>query len=135
MLCCQASYNWVYGMSDPAEFEDASTFRQDNDEQRSQITHLISLGNEQNYLTYTQINDLLPNIVDTENFDIIINILEGMNIKVFEHPPSSDDLSLLGTTEEIPEDVEEAAAVLAFCRQCRRGLKQADHKPHASRTR
>ena len=36
-----------------------------------------------------------------------------MNIKVFEHPPSSDDLSLLGTTEEIPEDVEEAAAVLA----------------------
>lgn len=86
---------------------------QDTDDQRSQITRLISLGKEQNYLTYAQINDLLPNIVDTEHFDIIISMLEGMNIKVFELPPSDDELSLLGTTEEIPEDVEEAAAVLA----------------------
>ncbi|MCX7115803.1 MAG: RNA polymerase sigma factor RpoD [Gammaproteobacteria bacterium] len=86
---------------------------QDNEEQRSQITRLISLGKDQSYLTYAQINDLLPNIVDTEHFDIIISMLEGMNIKVFELPPSDDELSLLGTTEEIPEDVEEAAAVLA----------------------
>ncbi|SUQ35588.1 Sigma-70 [Legionella maceachernii] len=40
-------------------------------------------------------------------------MLEGMNIKVFETPPSDDELALLGTTEEAPEDVEEAAAVLA----------------------
>ena len=36
-----------------------------------------------------------------------------MNIKVFEQPPSDDELALLGNTEEAPEDVEEAAAVLA----------------------
>ncbi|WP_058496741.1 MULTISPECIES: RNA polymerase sigma factor RpoD [Legionella] len=85
----------------------------DQEQQRSQITKVISLGKEQNYLTYAQINDLLPNIVDTEHFDVIISMLEGMNIKVFELPPSDDELALLGTTEEAPEDVEEAAAVLA----------------------
>lgn len=85
----------------------------EQEQQRSQITKVISLGKDQNYLTYAQINDLLPNIVDTEHFDVIISMLEGMNIKVFEQPPSEDELALLGTTEEAPEDVEEAAAVLA----------------------
>jgi RNA polymerase primary sigma factor len=85
----------------------------EQEQQRSQITKVINLGREQNYLTYAQINDLLPNIVDTEHFDVIISMLEGMNIKVFEVPPSEDELALLGNTEEIPEDVEEAAMVLA----------------------
>ena len=85
----------------------------EQEQQRSQITKVISLGKDQNYLTYAQINDLLPNIVDTEHFDVIISMLEGMNIKVFEQPPSDDELALLGNTEEAPEDVEEAAAVLA----------------------
>ena len=47
----------------------------DQDSQRSQITKVISLGKEQKYLTYAQINDLLPNIVDTEHFDVIIGIV------------------------------------------------------------
>ncbi len=85
----------------------------EQEQQRSQITKVISLGKDQNHLTYAQINDLLPNIVDTEHFDVIISMLEGMNIKVFEQPPSEDELALLGNTEEAPEDVEEAAAVLA----------------------
>ncbi|MFA5960778.1 MAG: RNA polymerase sigma factor RpoD [Tatlockia sp.] len=85
----------------------------DQEQQRSQITKVISLGKEQKYLTYAQINDLLPNIVDTDHFDVIISMLGDMNIKVFEMPPSDDELALLGNTEEAPEDVEEAADVLA----------------------
>ncbi|MDI9819769.1 MULTISPECIES: RNA polymerase sigma factor RpoD [unclassified Legionella] len=87
----------------------------DQEQQHSQITKVIRLGKEQNYLTYAQINDLLPNIVDTEHFDVIISMLEGMTIKVFEVPPSEDELALLGNTAEAPDadDVEEAAAVLA----------------------
>lgn len=84
----------------------------DQEQQSSQITKVISLGKEQGYLTYSQINDLLPNIVDTEHFDVIISMLEGMNIKVFEQPPSEDELALLLNTEEVP-DIEEAAMVLA----------------------
>ena len=91
-----------------------STNINDQEQQRSQITKIISLGKDQNYLTYTQINDLLPNIVDTENFDVIIAMLESMNIKVFELPPNYDELSLLGTTEEAPpaEYCEEAADLI-----------------------
>jgi RNA polymerase primary sigma factor len=84
----------------------------DQEQQRSQITKVISLGREQNYLTVAQINDLLPNIVDTEHFDVITSMLESMNIKVFEIPPSDDELALLGNTEEAPDDVDEAAGVL-----------------------
>ncbi len=84
----------------------------DQEQQSSQITKVISLGKEQGYLTYSQINDLLPNIVDTEHFDVIISMLEGMNIKAFELPPSDDELALLLNTEEVP-DIEEAAMVLA----------------------
>ena len=85
----------------------------EQEQQQELITRAISLGKEQNYLTYAQINDLLPNIVDTEHFDVIISMLEGMNIRVYEHPPSEDELALLGSTEEAPEDVEEAANILA----------------------
>lgn len=85
----------------------------EQEQQRSQITKLISLGNEQNYLTYSQINDLLPNIVDTEHFDVIIDMLREMNIQIFELPPSEDELRLLSNTEETPEDLEEAAFVIA----------------------
>ena len=84
----------------------------DEEEQHSRITKLIRLGKEQNYLIQADINDLLPNIVDTEHFEVIISMLESMNIKVYEKPPSADELALLGTTEEIPEDIEEAASVL-----------------------
>lgn len=85
----------------------------DQDEQQAQITRAISLGKEQTYLTYAQINDLLPNIVDPEHFNVIISMLEGMNIRVYEQPPSIDELALQGSTEEAPEDVEEAANILA----------------------
>ena len=86
----------------------------DQDQQQSQITNVIKLGKDQSYLTHAQINDMLPSLVDTENFDVIINILENMNIKVFEQPPDEDELvSLLANTEEAPEDIDEAATVIA----------------------
>jgi len=85
----------------------------EHEQQQTQITRAISLGKEQSYLTYAQINDLLPNIVDTEHFDVIISMLESMNIKVYEVPPSEDELALHGSTEAPPEDVEEAADILA----------------------
>ncbi|PJD92922.1 MAG: RNA polymerase sigma factor RpoD [Legionella sp.] len=86
----------------------------EQDQQQSQITNVIRLGKEQNYLTHAQINDLLPNLVASENFDVIISILENMNIKVFEQPPGEDELiALFGSTEEAPEDMDEAATIIA----------------------
>lgn len=85
----------------------------EQEQQRSQLKKLIILGKEQGYLTYGQINDILPNIVDTEHFDALIGMLEDMNVIAREKPPTEDEMLLLGSTEEIPEDVEEAASVLA----------------------
>ena len=86
----------------------------EQEQQQHQITNVIRLGKEQNYLTHAQLNDLLPNLVDTEHFDVIVHILENMNIKVFEQAPGEDELiALFGSTEEVPEDTEEAATILA----------------------
>ncbi len=85
----------------------------EQDQQQSQLKRIINLGKEQGYLTYAQINDALPNIVDTEHFDVIIGTLESMGIKVYETPPDEGELSLLLNSEEGPDDVEEAASVLA----------------------
>jgi RNA polymerase primary sigma factor len=87
----------------------------ENEQQRSQLKRLISLGKEQSYLTYPQINDLLPNIIDTEHFDVVIGTLESMGIKVFENPPTDAELMLANDISESSDEetVEEAAAVLA----------------------
>lgn len=86
----------------------------EQEQQQSQITHVIRLAKEQNYLTHAQLNDLLPNLVDTEHFEMIIHILENMNIKVFEQAPAEDELvTLFGSTEETPEDMEDAASMIA----------------------
>ncbi len=85
----------------------------EQDQQLTQITKLIRLGTDQGYITYPQMSDILTNVVDTEQFDVITTMIEKMNIKVYEHPPRGDELALLGNTEDVPEDLDEAAAFLA----------------------
>jgi RNA polymerase primary sigma factor len=87
----------------------------DQEQQSSQITKVISLGRDQKYLTYAQINDLMPDVVGTETYEVFINMLEEMNIKVFEHPPSEDELTLLNDDDTLgdEDDIREAAATVA----------------------
>ncbi len=88
----------------------------DQEQQSSQITKVISLGRDQKYLTYAQINDLMPDVVGTETYEVFINMLEEMNIKVFDHPPSEDELTLLANDDDTlgdEDDIREAAATVA----------------------
>lgn len=88
----------------------------DQDKQRSQFTKVISLGKEQGYLLYSQIKDIMTDGIGTDTYEVYISILEEMNIKVFEHPPNEDELAelaLLGNAEEAPDDLDEAASLLA----------------------
>ncbi len=81
---------------------------------RLQLASIIKLGTEQKYLYEDQINDAYPDLVDSAHYDAIKNMLETtMNIMVFAEPPSSDEIALLGNTEDTPEDIEEAASILA----------------------
>lgn len=87
----------------------------DQEQLHSQITKVIRLGTEQKFLTFAQVNDLLPAIVGTEQYDVIIGMLRDMSINVYERPPSTDEIPFQHDTEEMPDDVEmqDAAAFLA----------------------
>jgi len=84
----------------------------DNESQRSELKRLIARGKEQGYLTYREINDLLPeDVFDPEQMENVITMINDMGIEVFEEAP--DDESLLMDTEGNPivaaQEAEEAA--------------------------
>lgn len=70
---------------------------------------LIKLGTEQGYLTHAQINDIVSDIADAEHLEAIIEKLKGMNIEVYEHSPSFQELAVLENTEDVSEIIMEAA--------------------------
>jgi len=82
-------------------------------QQSSRLKDLISLGREQGYLTYAEVNDHLPeDISDSEQVEDIIALLGELGINVFESAPDADAL-LLAEAETDEAAVEEAAAALA----------------------
>jgi len=92
----------------------------DAESQRSELKALIARGKEQGYLTYREINDLLPEeIFDPEQMENVISMINDMGIEVFEEAPEDDGL-LLGDSEggaviasqEVEEAAEEALAVV-----------------------
>jgi len=85
-----------------------------NQDQQSQLKLLIAKGKEQGFLTYSEVNDHLPDdIVDPEQIEDIIGMINDMGIQVHETAPDADTLIL--TSEAGPDDdaAEEAAAALA----------------------
>ena len=81
-------------------------------QQQSRLKDLISRGREQGYLTYSDVNDHLPDdISDPEQIEDIISMINDMGIAVHETAPEKDDLMSEGdSTDELA--AEEAAAVL-----------------------
>ncbi len=88
-----------------------------NQNQQSQLKDLITKGKDQGFLTYTQVNDHLPDdIVDPEQIEDIINMINDMGISVHEKAPDADTLILnddAAATSDDDSAAEEAAAALA----------------------
>ena len=84
-------------------------------DQQSRLKELIAKGKEQGFLTYTEVNDHLPDgIVEPEQIEDIIRMINDMGIKVHEKAPTETNEILSDTETEPDEDaVEEAAAALA----------------------
>ena len=84
-------------------------------QQQSRIKELIARGREQGYLTYTEVNDHLPeDISDPDQVEDIIQMINDIGINVYESAPDADQLLITGgesTTDEIA--AAEAAAALA----------------------
>ena len=80
------------------------------DKQAQQLKELIARGKEQGYLTYTQVNDHLPNdIVDPEQIEDIVNMINNMGIVVHEKAPDAESLLLSDAAVSNDDDAAEAA--------------------------
>ena len=83
---------------------------------QSSLKALIAKGKEQNYLTYADVNDHLPeSISDPDQVEDIIQMINDMGIKVFETAPDTDALLLNEENDTGADEVAaaEAAAALA----------------------
>ncbi|TNC80363.1 MAG: RNA polymerase sigma factor RpoD [Oleiphilus sp.] len=82
--------------------------------QQSRLKDLIARGKEQGYLTYSEVNDHLPeDIADPDQVEDIIRMINDMGIQVVEVAPDSDSLLMADgdSTDEVA--AAEAAAALA----------------------
>ena len=87
----------------------------EKEQQQSQLKLLITLGKEQGYLTYAEVNDHLPDsITDTDQVEDIIQMINDMGINVYETAPDADTLLITGSESAADEiAAAEAAAALA----------------------
>lgn len=87
-------------------------------QKQSQIKVLIALGKEKGYLTFSDVSDNLPEVVDSEQIDDIIGMIQAMGIQVHEEAPDDaeqlfSEPSVVATAEEEEDAAEEAAAAIA----------------------
>ena len=82
------------------------------EEKESQLKLLISRGKEKGYLTFSEINDHLPNdIVDPEQIEDVVNMITDMGVNVHEKAPESESIILSDSAVSSDDDAAEEAAV------------------------
>lgn len=90
---------------------------EDSKENRlNKLRALIRMGKERGYLTYSEVNDHMPeNIVEPEQIDQIVSTLADLGIQVYEQAPTADDLLIGDSVPTATDDAaeEEAEAALA----------------------
>ncbi|MBX4180831.1 RNA polymerase sigma factor RpoD [Sodalis sp. CWE] len=79
---------------------------------QSQLKLLVTRGKEQGYLTFSEVNDSLPEeIIDSDQIEDIIQMMNEMGIQIMEEAPDNDYLLLAdNTSNSADEDAAEAAA-------------------------
>ncbi|MDB9788351.1 RNA polymerase sigma factor RpoD [Candidatus Thioglobus sp.] len=78
------------------------------------LNSLITIGKEQGYLTYSEINDLLPeDLLTPEQVEPIVTILEEMDILVSDEAPDADELVMKSGGKAEASSAEVATAALA----------------------
>jgi RNA polymerase primary sigma factor len=99
-----------------ALMERAAQRPEDAEIRRTRLKNLIKLGKERGYLTYAEINDHLPDVVDAEQIESMITTFNDMGIQVFDEAPDTETLLMSEATPAAAQDEdaeEEAEAALA----------------------
>lgn len=93
-----------------AEVESAES---DALEPQTGLKKLMLQGKAQGFLTYTEINDHLPeNMHDTEQIESVVNMISDMGIQVMDKAPDSDNMDLKRDNPDDEEVVEEVGVAL-----------------------
>src|SRR5512146_2679747 len=88
----------------------AGDVSQDIEARRTRLKALIMLGKERGYLTYAEINDHLPEMLEVEQVEGVVSMINDMGITVCDVAP---DTETLGMTETAPPVADEDAAAEA----------------------
>src|SRR5688572_19963509 len=87
--------------------------KEDAETRRTRLKNLIKLGKERGFLTYSEINDHLPDdLVDAEQIEAIISTFGDMGIQVYDQAPDQETLLIASDAAPVAqpdEDVEEQA--------------------------
>jgi RNA polymerase primary sigma factor len=87
--------------------------KEDAETRRTRLKNLIKLGKERGFLTYSEINDHLPDdLVDAEQIEAIISTFGDMGIQVYDQAPDQETLLIASDAPPVAqpdEDVEEQA--------------------------
>ena len=85
---------------------------EDVEARRTRLKNLIKLGKERGFLTYSEINDHLPDdLVDAEQIESIITTFSDMGIQVYDAAPDAESLLISENAPAVvpDEDAEEEA--------------------------
>ena len=89
--------------------------QQDIDARRTRLKALIVLGKERGYLTFAEINDHLPDMLEVEQIEGVVSMINEMGISVCDVAPDSETLIMTDVAPAAADDdaVEEAEAALS----------------------
>src|SRR3989339_1055941 len=89
--------------------------QQDVEERRTRLKALIVLGKERGYLTYAEINDHLPDMLEVEQIEGVVSMINDMGIQVYDVAPDAETLIMTDTAPAVADEdaAEEAEAALS----------------------
>ena len=87
----------------------------DIEARRTRLKALIVLGKERGYLTYAEINDHLPDMLEVEQIEGVVSMINEMGISVCDVAPDTESLIMTDVTPAAADEdaVEEAEAALS----------------------
>ncbi|HEY0666155.1 MAG TPA: RNA polymerase sigma factor RpoD [Gallionella sp.] len=88
---------------------------QDMEARRTRLKALIVLGKERGYLTYAEINDHLPDMLEVEQIEGVVSMINEMGVTVCDVAPDAETLIMTDAAPPVADEdaVEEAEAALS----------------------
>ena len=99
----------LVAVADPAEQ------LQDAEARRTRLKALIILGKERGYLTYGEINDHLPEMLEAEQIEGVVSMINDMGITVCDEAPDTENQIMSDVAPVVADEdaVEAAEAALS----------------------